>query len=201
MGRAITLGSYYLCLALMRAFLSHHIQRRKKHGASNAVLCRRCGLAIMALVLPVSGMVVLNVNDQGTFSRPGIIAIGTAACAFTKLGMGIYNFVRYRDGSHPLMLAITHVSLAGRFATLLTMGILLLDAYSGEAASVGKRLLLTCGMGAETALAIAVVRFSLVWRSRRMGADAGPAEAAELPGPSVAAGSPEPVERLGDSEV
>ena len=171
---AITLGVYYACLAVMRALLSRHERRaaRRSH-ARNLALCRRCGIAIMLFSFPVTGIMLLNLHGMGTFSHPMQLTIGVATYAFAKLGAGIANFVRYRGGTEPLMLAASNVSLAGALATLLTMGILMLNVFSDEGTEAGFRVAITVGMGVAVTVGVFVMGLALALRAGRLRAEKG----------------------------
>lgn len=166
-----TLAVYYTCLAVMRAFLSRH--ERTPHAdpaAADRRICLSCGVTIMLLALPTSGIVLLNLTDFGTFSHHMYITIGIAAYAFMKLGAGIRNFVRYRDGSVPVRLALSSVSFSGALATMLTMSILMVHDFGSTPETTGEfKFVMTSWMGLAVSLGIFAVGLALVLRSRKIG--------------------------------
>lgn len=166
---AVTLGAYYACLALARGLLSRHA---RAEGAgdreSSLALCRRCGVVTMLLAFPLAGIVALNLSGMGSFYHPVWMTIGVAAYAFLKIGTGVWKFVQYRSGEEPIMLALSNVSLAGGIATILTMGILMLNVFSGEGESELFRFGMTAGMGAAATLGVFALGLALTVRAGRL---------------------------------
>ena len=166
-----TLAIYYVCLAVMRAFLSHYDRTPHTNPATDdRKICLSCGICIMALAFPVRGIAILNVYGFGTFTHHMYVAIGVALYAFVKLGAGIYNFVHYSDGSMPVRLALSSVSVSSALATMLTMSILMLNDFGDKAAeSVTFQLWMTAGMGVAVTLGVFVVGLVLTVRSLKIG--------------------------------
>lgn len=159
---AITLGVLYVCLVVMRAFLLWHARHRAgQDGSRELRLCRRCGIVIMVYALPVFGIVVLNLHEQGTFYYHMYIAIGVATYAFMALGTAIGNFVRYRDGHDLLMFVYSNICLFTVMVSILTMAILMLNVFSDGSEGPFFSYLVVGSLGAVVAIGVFTIGLRL----------------------------------------
>lgn len=169
---AVTLGAYYLCLAIMRGFLVWriHLRGESPDRARELDICRVCGGVIMASALPVMGVVVLNLHNQGTFYHHMYITIGVAVYAFAKLGFSIPKYLRFRDGDDLLMLANANIGIACALASFLTMGILMMNVFGGKGrgGAAAFSFIMTVCLGAAVVIVIFIFGLRLLQRTGRM---------------------------------
>lgn len=92
----VTLAAYYLMLSIMRGSLVRHL--RNEEGAAvtrpEARTQRRCGVALIALTVMLTGMTVLLNSHKGGFSYAGNLIYAMAAWTFYSLVTNVVRFVR-----------------------------------------------------------------------------------------------------------
>lgn len=166
----LTLGVYYICLAVMRSCLVWHIHRRIQDASRLRELgiCRTCGALLMASALPVMGIVMLNQHGEGSFYHHKYVTIGMAAYAFASLTTATLNFRRYHDGHDALMLANTSVRLAQAAVSMLTLSILMTNVFGSSRAGNLYMRATTAGLGFVVTVAVFVTGLCLLHRAGRM---------------------------------
>lgn len=161
----ITLGVYYLLLAVMRAVLLRDIHCGD--DTQTVAAMRLCGALIVALVFVVSGFITLTTSQQGGFSYPDIVIYAAAICAFFSLGTSVAGIVSNRRHAQQSMFAVSGVNLASALVFVLTLEVAMMSLF-GAGENPGFILLMNALTGAGVAAADVVIGVALIRRSRRL---------------------------------
>ena len=161
----VTLGVYYLLLALMRAVLVCDIRCGDSMRTASAM--RLCGALIAGLVFVVSGFVTLSYSQQGGFSYPDIVIYAVAAYAFFSLGTSVAGIVSNRRHERQAMFAVSGVNLANALVSILALEMAMMTLF-GAAEEPSFVLLTNALTGAGVAAADVVIGIALIRRSRRL---------------------------------
>ncbi len=163
-----SLGGYYICLALMRLFLSAHT---RKHTAGEQMYkelqkYRICGWIFLFMNLILTVMIFFMIYWNRNFEHGQITTIALAAYTFTSFTVAIVNLVRYRKYNSPVYSAAKAISLAAACVSMITLTSAMLTAFgSGEETSF-RRLMLAL-LGGAVALFITAMAIYMIKQSTR----------------------------------
>ncbi len=161
-----SLAGYYICLALMRFFLSAHT---RKHIAGEKMYeelkrYRFCGWVFLAMNLVLTVMIFFMIYWNRTFEHDQITTIAMAAYTFTSFTVAIVNIVRYRKYNSPVYSASKAISLTAACVSMITLTSTMLTTFGTADQAFMRRLMLALLGGAVaifiTAMAIYMIRES-----------------------------------------
>ncbi len=161
-----SLAGYYICLALMRFFLSAHT---RKHIAGEKMYeelkkYRACGWVFLAMNLVLTVMIFFMIYWNRTFRHDQITTIALAAYTFTTFTIAIVNIIRYRKYNSPVYSASKAISLAAACVSMITLTSAMLTTFGTAEEASMRRLMLALLGGAVaifiTAMAIYIIRES-----------------------------------------
>ncbi len=161
-----SLAGYYICLALMRFFLSAHT---RKYVAGEKMYeelkrYRICGWIFLAMNSVLTVMIFFMIYWNRTFEHDQITTIALAAYTFTSFTVAIVNVVRYRKYNSPVYSAAKVISLAAACVSMITLTSAMLTAFGGAEEALFRRLMLALLGGAVavfiTTMAIYMIRES-----------------------------------------
>lgn len=133
------LAGYYLVLALNRGLLLNSkrgiVLKAKRqevvdHTANRIKIFRSTGISLLALTLALSSAVFYIVKTGRGFSYPGLTIYASAAYAFYKIGMSIYNFVKAKKYEDLSVWAIRNINLADALVSILALQTALLAQFA-----------------------------------------------------------------------
>ncbi len=145
-----SMGGYYVCLALMRFFLSRYTSRNTagKNMRAELVRYRACGWVFLMMNLALSVMVLMMVYVGRTFVHHQITTIAMAAYTFGSLTMAIIGLVKYRKYNSPIYSAAKTVSLAAACVSMLTLESTMLTAFGADTMDATSRSIMLGASGA-----------------------------------------------------
>lgn len=123
----LVLGTYYLILSGVRsvALLVKEKERR---------VTRFAGAMLMALTLPLIGMVILSVVQDRGHEFHLIVMIAIAVYAFTKITFAIINLVKNRHSNSGKIVTLRNISLADGFVSIFALQRSMLVSFEGMSA-------------------------------------------------------------------
>ncbi len=163
-----SLAGYYLCLALMRLFLSTHTRR---HSAGERMYeelkkYRICGWILLVMNLALAIILFFMIHWNRTFEHDQITTIALAAYTFTSFTVAIVNVVRYRKYNSPVYSATKVISLAAACVSMITLTSAMLTAFGSEEEASFRRLMLAL-LGGAVALFITAMAIYMIKQSTR----------------------------------
>ena len=129
-----SLGTYYICLGVMRFFLARHTTRYAPGERMQTELkkYRACGIVFLVMNLALALIIFFMVYWNRTFEHHMITAIAMAAYTFTALTTAIVNVIRYRRYQSPVFSASKAISLAAALVSMLTLESTMLTTFGEE---------------------------------------------------------------------
>ncbi len=125
-------AAYYICLAVMRFYLSRHT-RRYEPGENRREELRRsrnCGWILLAMNLAISGMLVYMVSEERIVRHSSITAITMATYTFVMFARSIVNLLRARQYDSPLVSVTRIITLAAACVSMISLEATLLSTFA-----------------------------------------------------------------------
>ncbi|MBR2611855.1 MAG: hypothetical protein IKC72_02185 [Clostridia bacterium] len=154
-----SLGAYYICLAIMRFFLSNHTRKYDAGEKMQTELYkyRACGWIFLVMNLALSLVVFFMIYWNRTFEHHMITAIAMAAYTFTAFTFAIINVVKYRKYNSPVYSATKAISFASACVSMLTLTSTMLTTFDdGTMGTLEKKWILGCTGVAVLAVVVAM---------------------------------------------
>ena len=117
----ITLGSYYIVLAVMRFSLVRIKQKTAGDNELELFARRFTGVLLIILTVCLVGTVILSVTDNRGTDHHEIIMITMALYAFTKVTMAIIQLVKSAKQNSHVLTALRNVSLADALVSIFSL--------------------------------------------------------------------------------
>ena len=164
-----SLAGYYMCLALMRFYLSRHTRKYAPGEKMFEELknYRACGIVFLLMNLALSLMVFFMVYWNRTFIHHEITTIAMAAYTFTALTMAIINIVKYRKYKSPVYSATKAISLAAACVSMLTLTSTMLTTFGDGTTDGLMRKIMLGATGAVVCLFIIVMAIYMIVQSSK----------------------------------
>ncbi len=163
-----SLAGYYICLALMRFFLSAHT---RKHLAGEKMYeelkkYRACGWIFLVMNLVLSLMIFFMIYWNRTFEHDQITTIALAAYTFTTFTTAMIGLVKYRKYNSPVYTASKAISMAAACVSMITLTSAMLTTF-GSAEEVFFRKLMLALLGGAVAIFITAMAIYMIRESTK----------------------------------
>lgn len=137
------LAGYYFALLIFRGIiLPLDIHNRQKYEASSPEYRKKAirlyaisGIFLLVIDLIMCGAVSEMVMHDRHSEYGEIMAIATAAYAFYKISMAIYNFLKSRKSGEPVTIALRNLNFAEALMSMASLTVLLLSTFGKEGGS------------------------------------------------------------------
>lgn len=166
-----SLGTYYICLGVMRFFLARHTTRYAPGERMQTELkkYRACGIVFLVMNLALALIIFFMVYWNRTFEHHMITAIAMAAYTFTALTTAIVNVVRYRKYNSPVYSASKAISLAAALVSMLTLECTMLTTFSdGTMTATAQKWMLGATGGAISVLIVLTAIYMIVSGTKKL---------------------------------
>ena len=160
-----SLGTYYICLAVMRFFLLLHTRKYApgEKMREEIIKYRACGAVFLLMNLALTLIVFFMVYWNRTFEHHMITAIAMAAYTFTAFTVAIVNVIKYKKYNSPVFSAAKAISLAAALVSMLTLESTMLTTFSdGTMTAVEQKWMLGATGGTISVLIIATAIYMIV---------------------------------------
>ena len=166
-----SLGTYYICLCVMRFFLARHTTRYAPGERMQAELkkYRACGIVFLLMNLALALIIFFMVYWNRTFQHHMITAIAMAAYTFTALTTAIVNVIRYRRYQSPVFSASKAISLAAALVSMLTLESTMLTTFSdGTMTATAQKWMLGATGGAISVLIVLTAIYMIASGTKKL---------------------------------
>ena len=159
-----SLGTYYICLGVMRFFLLLHTRKYApgEKMRNELVKYRACGWTFLLLNLALSVIIFFMVYWNRTFEHHMITTIAMAAYTFTALTVAIVNVVRYKKYNSPVFSASKAISLASALVSMLTLESTMLTTFADGTMTVIERKWMLGATGVVISLLIVATAIYMI---------------------------------------
>ncbi|MCM1136035.1 MAG: hypothetical protein NC400_10720 [Clostridium sp.] len=175
----ISLGIYYILLAVMRFLLLHKVQWNEV-GADREKELRRyrlCGGMLLVMNQALAGIVIFMVHQNRGFDYPGLLIYAMAAYSFYIVITAFINVIRSRRYGSPILLAAKAVNLVAAMVSILSLETAMLARFGGDDKAFRAVMTGATGGGICT-IVIGMAVFMIVKSTRQLKELEGAGEAA-----------------------
>lgn len=129
----ITVGAYYLVLAVMRfgIILSEKRKHSEEKDSRLSFIRVFTGSLLIIMGIVLCGVVYFSIFYDVTKSHHEIIVITMATYAFTKISLAIINFVKRKHISSPVLSLIRNIGLADAAVSVFSLQRAMLVSFPG----------------------------------------------------------------------
>ena len=127
----ISLGAYYMALAIMRSMLIHYIRSRKQTAdkADELRRYRMCGCMLLLADAPLAGITILAVQKNNGFVYPGYLVYVMAMYAFYSVITAAVNIVKYRRYGSPVLSAAKVINMSAALVSIFSLETAMLEQF------------------------------------------------------------------------
>lgn len=165
----LSLGVYYLALALMRFSLLNYMRHKKEDSCLTAEMrrYRLCAYLLLLLNVALAGITILAVRKREAFHYPGYLIYVMAMYAFYAVVTATVNMIKYRKYGSPIMTAAKVVSMSAALVSMFSLETAMLAQFGSES-SDSFRVLMTSITGAGINMIVLGMVVFMIIRSRSL---------------------------------
>lgn len=162
----ISLGVYYLALAIMRFLLIHYIRWKKQTADKNDELrrYRMCGCMLFLINVALVGITILAVKKNAGFSYPGYLIYVMAMYAFYSVITAVMNLVKYRKYGSPILSAAKVINMSTALVSIFSLETAMLAQFGSESTE-HFRVIMTALTGAGVSCIVVGMAVFMIVRS------------------------------------
>ena len=130
----VTLGAYYFMLTLMRLPLALYLHKNQLgvDYSAEMPLYRLCGILMMPVNIVFSGICVLVVKENQSFSYPGVLIYVMAGYTFYYVVSAIISVMKYRRYGSPVLSASKVIRLTTALVSVLSLETAMIGRFGSE---------------------------------------------------------------------
>ena len=165
----VSLGAYYLCLAIMRFFLIRYTRshRAGENMREELKKYRACGWVFLFMNLALALIVFFMLYWNRTFTHHMITTIAMAAYTFVTFTNAIVNVVRYRKYNSPVYSASKAISFASTCVSMLTLTSTMLTVFNDGSMGIESQKLMLGGVGIVVIAVVVTMAINMIVISNR----------------------------------
>ncbi|MBE6783607.1 MAG: hypothetical protein E7536_06310 [Ruminococcaceae bacterium] len=166
-----SLGTYYICLAVMRFFLVRHTRKYApgEKMKTELIKYRACGWIFLVMNLMLTLIVFFMLYWNRTFTHHMITAIAMAAYTFTAFTTAVVNMVKYKKYNSPIFSASKAISFAAACVSMLTLTSTMLTAFSDKTMdALTQKILLGCVGVAVSGTVVTMAIYMIVQSTKKI---------------------------------
>lgn len=162
----LSLGVYYLALAIMRFLLIHYIRFKKETSDKNDELrrYRMCGCMLFLINAALVGITILAVKKNAGFSYPGYLIYVMAMYAFYSVITAVMNLVKYRKYGSPILSAAKVINMSTALVSIFSLETAMLAQFGNESTE-HFRVMMTALTGIGVSLIVVGMAVFMIVRS------------------------------------
>ncbi len=164
-----SLGTYYICLGVMRFFLFLHTRKYAPGERMRTELkkYRACGWIFLVMNLALTLIVFFMLYWNRTFNHHMITAIAMAAYTFTSFTVAIVNVIKYRKYNSPVFSASKAISFASACVSMLTLTSTLLTTFADGSMSATEQKFLLGATGIVVSATVVTMAICMIVQSTK----------------------------------
>lgn len=167
----IILSVYYALLAVIRASLLAFVKNRvgsSRNCTMEWKKYRQSGILLLIMNQVLVGIVVFVVVQNRHFEYPGALIYVMALYSFYAVIFYVFNAVKVRKLSDPLLSAARVVSLTAALVSMLSLETAMLARFGGAGDAVFSRVLLSITGGCVCAIVLGMAVYMIVKATRKL---------------------------------
>ncbi len=165
-----SIAVYYFCLAVIRFMLLQHANRKAfgKDLISEYKQSWICGVVLMVLNLALTGMVILVITENHTYTYPGTMIYAMGAYAFYNIITAVINVVKYRKQNSPSLSAAKVVKLASALVSMLALETAMLAQFGSDDSPVFRRVMTSATGGGVCLIVLGMAVYMIVRATKNL---------------------------------
>lgn len=165
----ISLGVYYLALAIMRFMLIHYMRFKKQTADKKDEVkrYRMCGYMLFMINISLVGITILAVKKNNGFIYAGYLIYVMAVYTFYSVITAVINLVKYRKYGSPVLSAAKVVNMTTALVSIFSLETAMLAQFGGENTEQF-RVIMTALTGAGVSLIVVGMAVFMIIRSSVM---------------------------------
>ena len=165
----LSLGAYYICLALMRFFLLRHTTKYAPGEKMKMELIkyRNCGSVFLIMNMALTLIVFFMLYWNRTFMHHMITAIAMAAYTFASFTNAIVNVVKYKKYNSPVFSASKAISFAAACVSMLTLTSTLLTTFSDGTMDAMAQKFMLGSVGFTVSGTVVALAVYMIWNGTK----------------------------------
>lgn len=130
----LSLGVYYLALAIMRFMLIHYMQFKRRNADKNDELrrYRTCGCMLFLIHVALVGITILAVTRNDGFTYPGYLIYVMAMYTFYSVITAIINLIKYHKYGSPVLSAAKVINTSTALVSVFSLETAMLAEFGVE---------------------------------------------------------------------
>ncbi len=159
-----SMAGYYICLAIMRIYLSHHTRTHilGEEMHKEYIRYRTCGIVFLVMNLTLTLMIFFMVYWNRTFIHHEITTIAMAAYTFTAFTTAIVNLIKHKKFGSPIISATKAISLAAASVSMLTLESTMLTTFGKETTDLFTRRIFLALTGSVISIFVIVMSIYMI---------------------------------------
>ncbi len=160
----VTLGGYYIILAIMRFLLVSYIHKNKLGTKRLMELkCARiCSVILITINIFLSGTVVMIIHHQRGFNFRGILIYIMAMYTFYMTISAIVDLIKYRKYRNPILSTSKVIKLAAALVSMLTLETAMFSQFGKEISEKNQRLMISLTGVGVSIIVISMAMYMIV---------------------------------------
>lgn len=165
-----SIAVYYFCLAVMRLMLLRHAHRTAfgEDRLSEYKQYRICGAVLLLLNLALTGMVILVVVRNYTYTYPGTIIYAIGTYAFYNIITAIINVVKFRRQNSPILYAAKIINLASALVSVFALETAMLSQFGSENSPLFRRAMTSATGGLVCLIVLGTAVYMIIRATYRL---------------------------------
>lgn len=165
-----SIAVYYFCLAIMRFMLLRHAHRKAfgEDRIAEYKQYRICGAVLMVLNLALTGMVILVVTKNNTYSYPGTMIYAMGAYTFYNIITAVINVVKFRKQNSPALSAAKVINLASALVSMLALETAMLSQFGGGESPLFRRAMTSATGGFVCLIVLGTAVYMMVRATKNL---------------------------------
>ncbi|MCM1487075.1 MAG: cation transporter [Firmicutes bacterium] len=166
----ISLGVYYILLAVMRLLLLTSARKKqiKNDAAAEYKRYCSCGGLLVIMTLALSGIILFIIRREGDYDYPGLLIYVMAVYAFYAVITAAINIVKFRKKGSPVLSAAKAINLTAALVSMLALETAMIGRFGGEDSQDFQRLMMTISGAVVCAFVLGMGVYMLVNGGKRL---------------------------------
>lgn len=165
-----SIAVYYFCLAVMRFMLLRYARRNAfgKDQISEYKQYRICGVVLMVLNLALTGMVILVVVKNYSYSYPGTMIYAIGAYTFYNIITAIINVVKFRRQNSPALSSAKIINLASALVSMLALETAMLSQFGSSESPLFRQAMISATGGFVCLIVLSTAVYMIIRATKNL---------------------------------
>lgn len=164
-----TLAAYYILLSMMRYWLVRYTHKTSfgENQEAEWKWYRLCGVILILMNMTLTGVIILVLHQNRSFSYAGFLIYGIALYTFWITILSVVNLIRYRKRNSPAMSAARMVNVTAALVSMLSLEIAMLTQFDNGTNAPYFRQTMVGFTGGAVCMIVIGLGVSMVMRGSR----------------------------------